>query len=325
MFCGCGAVCGTSPEMGLGRIIMSNRNLILAGAAVVVLGGAVALYTTQGSGDGAAANTSPAVVHSTGPVPDFSSAGIGWRQENEGPQADNTGFNMAPGETVPGYISHHPDWPYAQNVVNRVGDFTSPLLTPWAAKTLEERARKVMAGGIPFIPNSRCWPGGVPGLHFFPAPIYLLQKPNQVWLLSNRGEVRRIYMDVPHSENPGYSWYGESVGHYENGNTLVVDTIGQDDKGPIDRYNVPHTKAIHVIERFTMDAERSETIVDITVEDPGAFTKPLHGIIRYGRATERGQAEPAQWEEYVCNENSEEFFIPAEELVPVPNAVRRDF
>jgi hypothetical protein len=304
---------------------LNQNNLLLAGIAGVVLVGGFALFAAQGDSEGPAPEQVSMRITSSGPVPDLSSAGIGWRQENEGPNADNTGFNMAPGETAPGFISHHPDWPYAQNVVNRVGDFTSPLLTPWAAKTLEERARKVMAGGIPFVPNSRCWPGGVPGLHFFPAPIYFLQKENQVWLLSNRGEVRRIYMNVPHSEDPGYSWYGESVGHYEDGTTLVVDTIGQDDKGPIDRYNVPHTKDIHVVERFAMDPAGTELVVSMTVEDPGAYTKPLTGQIRYGRATERGRPEPAQWEEYVCNENSEEYFIPAEELVPVPQDKVRDF
>lgn len=303
---------------------MKNGALI-AGIVAVLIAGAGVVWLNSGANAPAPEQqeAGPPARMSTGPVPDFSSAGLGWRQNNPG--GDNTGFNPIPGDDSTRLILHHPDWPYAQNVVNRVGDFTSPLLTPWAAKVLEERARKVMAGGIPFIPNSRCWPGGVPGLHFFPAPIYFLQTEKEVWLLSNRGEVRRIFMDRAHSADPGYSWYGESVGWYENGNTLVVDTIGQDDKGPIDRYNIPHTKQIHVIERFTMNADRSEMVVTIVVEDPGAFTQPLKGQMRYTPATERGATEVAEWEEYVCNENSEEFFIPADQLVPVPSATKRDF
>lgn len=303
---------------------MKNQTLLI-GALAVVLAGAGVYWLGTGADEAATetAATGPVTGVSSGPVPDFSSAGRGWRQDNPG--GDNTGFNPIPGDPDTRLVLHHPEWPYKQNVVNRVGDFTSPLLTPWAAKTLGERARKVMAGGIPFVPNSRCWPGGVPGLHFFPAPIYFLQTENVVWLLSNRGEVRRILMNQKHSENPGYSWYGESVGWYENGTTLVVDTIGQDDKGPIDRYNVPHTKDIHVVERFTMSADQSEMIVTITVEDPGAFTQPLKGMIRYEPATERGRPDPAVWEEYVCNENSQEFFIPEDQLVPVPQATRRDF
>ena len=256
-------------------------------------------------------------------IPDFSSGGVGWRQNN--PNGDNTGFARIPGDPGPGPVDHHVDFPYAQNVVNRVGDFTNPNLTPWAAEELEARARPVMEGAIPFIPNSRCWPGGVPGLHFFPASVFYLQTEDQVWILNNRGEVRRVYMNVPHSENPGYSWYGESVGHYEGGHTLVVDTIGLDDKGPIDRYNIPHTRDLHVVERHIINADRTEVRVEMTIDDPGAFKEPWRGMMVYGRATQRGSEEPATWEEYVCNENSTEYFIPEDELVPVPSATRRDF
>jgi hypothetical protein len=56
-------------------------------------------------------------------------------------------------------------------------------------------------------------------------------------------QVRHIYMDVPHSANPRPSWYGESVGHWE-GDTLVVDTIGQNTKTFIDNYRTPHTRKL---------------------------------------------------------------------------------
>jgi hypothetical protein len=307
---------------------MDRGQWVAAGAAFVVIAGAafIAIQPRNPAPQGAPAAATEGATQtaaSSGPVPDFSSAGMGWRQANS--NGDNTGFEPVPGDTGPGFPSHHPDWPYKQNVVNRVGDFTNPNLTPWAAGVLEQRARKVMAGGIPFIPNSRCWPGGVPGLHFFPAPIYFLQTPKEVWLLSNRGEVRRIYLDVPHSQDPGTSWYGESIGHYENGDTLVVDTIGMDDRGPIDRYNTPHTKQLHVVERFIMSPDRKNLTAVMTVEDPGAFKQPFKGQMHYEPATERGGGEPSQWEEYVCNENSQEFFIPEDQLVPVPSAAKRDF
>jgi hypothetical protein len=60
-----------------------------------------------------------------------------------------------------------------------------------------------------------------------PTPLYFIQTPNEVWMIfSGDHQVRRVYMDVPHSEKAKPSWYGESVGHYE-GDTLVIDTIGQ--------------------------------------------------------------------------------------------------
>ena len=144
-----------------------------------------------------------------------------------------------------------------------------------------------------------------------------------VWILNNRGEVRRIRMDAAHSANPEYSWNGESIGHYENGDTLVIDAIGLDDKGPIDRYRTPHTRAMHVVERHTLTPDHNGIAVTIDVDDPGTFTTPWKGLVEFERSLVRGQ--PAEWEEYSCNENSEEFFIPADQLVPVPQALLRDF
>jgi hypothetical protein len=67
-------------------------------------------------------------------------------------------------------------------------------------------------------------------------------------------------------------------------------------------------------------------VASVTISDPGVFTMPWKGRIEYGRGRERGQPDvPAFWHEYACNENSIEYFIPEEELVPVPSAARRDF
>src|SRR5258708_37953702 len=57
--------------------------------------------------------------------------------------------------------------------------------------------------------------------------MYFLQTPKQVWTIWERDHfVRRIYLTDKHSENVKPSWFGESIGHYEGGDTLVVDTIG---------------------------------------------------------------------------------------------------
>ena len=62
-------------------------------------------------------------------------------------------------------------------------------------------------------------------------------------------QYRHIYLNVPHSADIKPSWFGESVGHYE-GDTLVVDTIGLNDRTFIDDYLTPHTDKLHVVERF---------------------------------------------------------------------------
>ena len=76
------------------------------------------------------------------------------------------------------------------------------------------------------------------------------------------------------------SYYDESVGH--EGDELVIDTIGFNDKTFVDdRYNVPHTTQLHVIERFRLVQDGKMLEADFTVEDPGTFNAPWSGIVRY--------------------------------------------
>ena len=88
-------------------------------------------------------------------------------------------------------------------------------------------------------------------------------------------QVRRVFLDVPHSANPKPSWYGESVGHYE-GDTLVVDTIGETTKTFIDQFRTPHGPKLHVIERIRLVEGGDVLETELTIEDPDALLKPLH-------------------------------------------------
>ena len=124
---------------------------------------------------------------------------------------------------------------------------------------------------------------------------------------------------MPHSANPKPSWYGESVGHYENGDTLVVDTVGFNDRTYIDNYRTPHTTQLHVVERFKLiDGERLE--VNVRVEDPGAFTMPWHAVQLYRRDS-RPSEVPLH--EMVCAENNGDHF--SQGLHPIPRADKPDF
>lgn len=144
-----------------------------------------------------------------------------------------------------------------------------------------------------------------------------------------------------HSANPKPSWYGESVGHYELGNTLVVDTIGMNDKTYIDNYLTPHTVRLHVVERFKLsdggnthpsattaeDAPRFRPTegsrvleVSITVDDPGAFNTVWSGIQIYRMEFE------GNWDETICAENNNvPHFSYENDAVPIPQATRSDF
>ena len=125
-------------------------------------------------------------------------------------------------------------------------------------------------------------------------------------------QMRRIYLNVPHSENPAPSWYGESVGHYE-GDTLVVDTIGLNDRSFIDAYRTPHTEKLHVTERWRLSDGGEVLEVHVSVADPGTFNLPWQAFRRY-------QRETRPFEEIVCAENNEHLYS---EFMPI--ADRFDF
>jgi len=232
-------------------------------------------------------------------VPDFSSNQVGWI-------ATNPDFIAVPGGPSP--TRSDPAHPYVPNNSGaqptfRVADLSNPNLKPWAREIMKKENEKVLAGKIGFTARSSCRPAGVPGfMMFIIEPIFFVQSPNKVLMIhSGNEEVRHIYLDVPHSENPKPSWYGESVGHYE-GDTLVIDTIGLNDKTFVDNYRTPHSEKLHVVERWKMIDDGKMLEVDIKVEDPHAFNAPWSAIQRYRRA------QPRQLGEEACAENNEHLF-----------------
>jgi hypothetical protein len=127
--------------------------------------------------------------------------------------------------------------------------------------------------------------------------------------------VRHVYMNVPHSENPAPSWYGESVGHYE-GDTLVVDTIGQTTKSFIDNFRTPHGPKLHVVERYRLAEGGKVMETEITIEDPDALVQPLH-VLHRARKMEQPMVESS------CAESGGDHFpLDAE---PIPTGDHAEF
>jgi hypothetical protein len=193
----------------------------------------------------------------------------------------------------------------------RIGDVSNPNLKPWVAAAMKKDNDEVLAGKYAYTARSSCAPGGVPGFMLFPAqPIHFIQTPKQVWILyQGNAEVRRIHLDVQHTQNPKSSFYGESVGRYE-GDTLVIDTIGLNDKTVLDAYRTPHSDKLHVTERWRMVDGGKTLEVRIRVEDPEAFNQPFEMMQRYERV-------PANWMEAICAENNGYFF---QERIPTASA-----
>jgi hypothetical protein len=173
---------------------------------------------------------------------------------------------------------------------------------------MREDNAEVLAGKIAFTPRSSCMPAGVPAFILFGfQPLFFVQTPKEVLMIySGDQQIRHVYLDMPHSANPKPSWYGESIGHYE-GDTLVVDTIGLNDKTFVDNYRTPHTEKLHVVERWTLLDGGKTLEANARVEDPDTW--PWSGIQRYDRVQQ-------PMTEQVCAENNQHLF---DYHIPVAN------
>ncbi|SRR5258706_8965047 len=218
-------------------------------------------------------------------------------------------------------LPYHTNALYAQETP-KVADLSNPILQPWVVAQMKKENDAVLAGKVGFTARSRCWPHGVPGFLLYPVhPIFFIQTPKEIVMTWGQDfQLRRVYLNVPHSAHPTPSWYGESVGHYENGDTLVVDTIGLNDKTYIDNYRTPHTSELHVVERFKIVDGGSALEVKVRVEDPGAFTMPWNAVQRYKRDQRSGEVP---LHEMVCAENNTDHFNQG--LTPMPQAGTPDF
>jgi hypothetical protein len=225
----------------------------------------------------------------------------------------------------PGPVTFDKAHPYVPNGNNRqptyrVADLSNPILQPWTIPSMKKANDEVLAGKVPFRARERCWPVGVPGFSAYSLvePFFFYQTRDHVTVINQGGpEIRRIYLNVTHSKDVKPTWYGESVGHYENGDTLVIDTIGISPKSYLDNYRTPHTDQLHVVERWKLAADAQTVDVSVYVEDPGALTMPYTAIQRWRRV------ENAPISMATCNENNGDYFDHG--LVPLPQATKADF
>jgi hypothetical protein len=207
-----------------------------------------------------------------------------------GPWLNGNNFKLipAPGGAKPiddleGYVHHERGVDANGNDFSTnayIGNYKSPLLTPWGSDNMKKQAENAIKGLDPFWPATFCYPFG-PTVLLQPEPVVFLQSPDKITIEYQRDhQVRRVYLNVPHSKNPKPSWYGESVGHYE-GDTLVIDTIGFNGKAFIDRYGVPYSEQLHMIERYRVAPDGKSMQAEVTYDDPKAYTTQWKALIRY--------------------------------------------
>ena len=258
--------------------------------------------------------------------PDLRTGWIAGVQNSDEPIGDD--FLPTPPELGPGPVASDKAHPYIDNAMarrtgkqptNRVADLSNPILQPWVRDELRKLNARSLTQPMLWTPKERCWPIGVPGFLLYPVtPVYFLQTPTKVVLIWEEDHMaRHVYLTDKHSENLKPSWFGESIGHYENGDTLVVDTIGIDTRTFVDNYRTPHTEQLHVVERFRLVDGGKAIEATARVEDPGAFTMPWTALQRYR------QVEQGPMREAVCAENNAQFFNY--EIEPIPTADKPDF
>ena len=253
-------------------------------------------------------------------IPNLFGAGFGWR--------GGTAFDPVPGG--PPAVSDDPAHPHIGNRDSKPGqessfwwgDINNPNLTDFAKDGLKKTIAEIVSGKAVYNREARCWPTGVPTFDINQGFLYFVQTPKLVLMVWESDHVvRHIYMDVPHSPNPKLSWYGESVGHYE-GDTLVVDTIGQNTQTYVDNYRTPHSEKLHVVERFRVINGGKNLKADIFVEDPATFKQPVHVSHTWRSAPQDS------FDEQSCAESGPGNFVFSSDpsrVEPIPTAIKADF
>ncbi len=168
-------------------------------------------------------------------------------------------------------------------------------IKPEALPILLERAKSLGKDN----PTSHCLPAGIPMGDLLPGPRRFVQLPNLlVVLYEGVNPQRMIYLDGRTHVVEQPAWLGYSVGRWEK-DTLVVDTRGFNDRTWLDAFGHPRTEAMHIVERFTR-RDFGHMEVQMTFEDPGAYTKPFS--IRFTQTL----APDTDVIEYVCAENEKD-------------------
>ena len=209
--------------------------------------------------------------------------------------------------------------------VPRMHDGKPDLTGPWVGGGSDadiEREGGLKPGELPLLPWARdlratrekatyeepyiyCLPMSVPRVNPYPwkfSMSYTSKGLTSIYLLHEAGDAgahRVVYMDGrKHPVDPVPTWWGHSIGSW-SGDTLVIDTIGYNDKFWLDARGTPHTEQMHTIERWTR--VNNGTLVDeFTLDDPGAYARPVQ--LKF---TAQLAAPGIDLMEYICTENNQ--------------------
>ena len=180
--------------------------------------------------------------------------------------------------------------------VDMVGSGVEVPMQPWAYKVYREHKDAMSKDD----PEARCLPPGVPRMSTTPYPWTIVQTPKLIVIVYEGGAHiwRKVFMDGRgHDPNAVETWLGDSIGHWE-GDTLVVETVGQNDKTWLDESGIPHSNQMRVLERIRRP-DFGHLEIEHIIDDPKTFTKPwtftTHPSLLKGELIE-----------YICQENNKD-------------------
>jgi hypothetical protein len=234
---------------------MNTRSALVTAALLTALA-APAWGQTAGPAKGGA--------HDAASIPDFSGLwnhpAFPWFEppaSGPGPVTNKMRWPQQPSDSS-GSVALPPLPPGVEGISDYdqlVGDYTNPILQPWAAEVVRKHGEMSKAGITYGNPSNQCWPMPMPFIYkqFL---VQIIQQPDRVLLIytAPNTDVRKVRLNAQHPSPLTPSWYGDSVGHYE-GDTLVIDTVGVKTDRPyamIDLFGTPYTKSLHIVERYSL-------------------------------------------------------------------------
>ena len=178
---------------------------------------------------------------------------------------------------------------------------------PWAMakkkENFEKRLTRVNTDGVrlePLDPEAKCYLPGVPRANYMPFPFEIIQSDKKILVAYEFASASRLITLDKAGPAPVESYMGWSNGRWD-GDTLVVDVTGLNDKTWFDRAGNFHSDALHVVERWT-PAGPDVLQYEATIEDPKVFTRPWKMSFPLYRRLDRN----AQFLEFKCVPFSEE-------------------
>jgi hypothetical protein len=205
---------------------------------------------------------------------------------------------QAPKGPTPRMADGKPDFSGVWNGGGPVGDLAQGLAKGETIPLLPEALALMKSRDSKDDPEANCLPTGVPRIA--PYPWRIVQTPTHVFFLfeGNIHSYRQIFMNGKHPADPDPTWYGHSIAKWE-GDTLVVDSVGFNDKFWFDFRGHPHTEKLHTIERYTR-TDLGTLVNEVTIDDPGSYSKPF--TLKFTARLRPNE----ELMEYICQENNQD-------------------